>query len=139
MVFFKYTEAERKKKEEAERRAKLDEIAAKQRQREQELEERERLRKEAILRGTPIDTPAKPSELPGPGSIAPAPAPAVAAGSGSSGGKYVPRFRRSEPPAQAPAQPTESDRWTTGKKDDRSVQTSDKWRPSFGSSSRFSR
>ncbi|CAH1420935.1 unnamed protein product [Lactuca virosa] len=33
----------------------LDEIAERQRKREQELEERERLKKEAILRGTPLD------------------------------------------------------------------------------------
>ncbi|GJU26390.1 hypothetical protein Tco_1165011 [Tanacetum coccineum] len=38
-------EAERKNKADAERRAKLDEIAAKQRQREQDLEEQERLRR----------------------------------------------------------------------------------------------
>ncbi|XP_024962459.1 eukaryotic translation initiation factor 3 subunit A-like [Cynara cardunculus var. scolymus] len=144
----KREELERRKKEEAERRAKLDEIAEKQRQREQELEERERLRKEAILRGTPIDMPARPSEILGAGSIAPAAAPApalAAAGSGSSGGKYVPRFRRSEPSGQAPPPPAESDRWGAGKKDDRGAPTSDKWRPSATSgsktwsSSRFSR
>ncbi|KAJ9538370.1 hypothetical protein OSB04_031103 [Centaurea solstitialis] len=163
----KREELERRKKEEAERRAKLDEIAEKQRQREQELEERERLRKEAILRGTPIDMPTRPSEIPAAagstapaaaGSTAPAAAgstapAAAAAGSGSSGGgKYVPRFRRSEPsgqapaPAPAPAPPAESDRWGAGKKDDRGAPTSDKWRPSAvsgskstWSSSRFSR
>ena len=122
-----YAEAERKKKEEAERIAKLDEIEAKKRQREQELEERERLRKEAILKGTPIDTPARPSEIPGPGTIVPLPAAAPTA----PGGKYVPKFRRSEPSAQAPPPHTESDRWGTRKKDDRGAPPSDKWRPRF--------
>ena len=42
-------EAERKKREEAERKAWLDELAEKQRQREKELEEKERIRKEALL------------------------------------------------------------------------------------------
>nr|GEU88848.1 eukaryotic translation initiation factor 3 subunit A-like [Tanacetum cinerariifolium] len=127
----KREEAERKKKEEAEKRAKLDEIAAKQRQREQELEERERQRKEAILKGTPIDTPARPSEIPGPGITAPLAAPAPAA----PGGKYVPKHRRSEPSAQAPPPSAESDRWGTRKKDDRgddrAAPPSDKWRPRF--------
>ncbi|GKD17993.1 hypothetical protein Tco_1207151 [Tanacetum coccineum] len=119
----------RKKEEAAERREKLDEIAAKQRQIEQKLEERERLRKEAILKGTPIYTPARPSEIPEPGITAPLAAPASAA----SGGKYVPRHLRREPSAQAPPPPAESDRWGTCKKDDRGddrvAPPSDKWRP----------
>ena len=122
-----YAEAERKKEEEA----KLDKMLAKQRQRDQELEERERLRKEAILKGTPIDTPARPSEIPGLGTTVPLPAPPPAA----PGGKYVPKFRRSEPSAQAPPPPSESDRWGTRKKDDRGddrgAPPSDKWRPRF--------
>ncbi|KAL7614428.1 hypothetical protein Lser_V15G07327 [Lactuca serriola] len=56
----KREEVERCKKEEAERREQLDEIAERQRKREQELEERERLRKEAILRGTPLNDPTRP-------------------------------------------------------------------------------
>nr|GEV18039.1 eukaryotic translation initiation factor 3 subunit A-like [Tanacetum cinerariifolium] len=131
----KREEAEKKKKEEAEHRAKLDEIAERQRKREQELEEQERLRKEAILRGTPIDAPPKPtSELPG--FAAPAAA-APAAAAASTGGKYVPRFRRSgpaEPAAPPPA--AQSDKWSSGKSDDRGVAPAgDKWRPSFGGGS----
>ncbi|KAI3754987.1 hypothetical protein L1987_54779 [Smallanthus sonchifolius] len=152
----KRQEAEKRKKEEIERWAKLDEIAERQRKREQELEERERLRKEAILRGTPVDVPAKlPSDLPGPGSAAPAPAPAAAAPAAAAaaggGSKYVPRFRRGAPaePAAPPAS-VPSDRWGSGKADDRGAPPAgDKWRPSFGgsgggtgkswSSSKFSR
>ncbi|PWA69667.1 eukaryotic translation initiation factor 3 subunit A [Artemisia annua] len=130
----KREEAEKKKKEEAERRAKLDEIAERQRKREQELEERERLRKEAILRGTPVDAPTKPtSELPG----SAAPAAAAPAAAASTGGKYVPRFRRSGPAEPAPPPPAaQSDKWSSGKPDDRGVAPAgDKWRPSFGGGS----
>ncbi|KAL7591610.1 hypothetical protein Lser_V15G33844 [Lactuca serriola] len=139
----KREEAERRKKEEAERRAKLDEIAERQRKREQELEERERLRKEAILRGTPLDGPTRPSELPAPtpapaAATAAAPAAAAAASAaGSGGGKYVPRHRRGAPAETAappPAQPP-SDRWGSGKPEERgAAPPGDKWRPSsFGS------
>ncbi|XP_071733632.1 eukaryotic translation initiation factor 3 subunit A-like [Rutidosis leptorrhynchoides] len=133
----KREEAERRKKEEAERRAKLDEIAERQRKREEELEERERARKEAILRGTPIDAPAKPaSELPGPGSAAPpgagAPAAAGATASTGGGGKYVPKHRRSGPAEPAAPPPAQSDRWGSGKPDDAPPGAggpSGKWRP----------
>ncbi|KAM0016340.1 putative proteasome component (PCI) domain, eukaryotic translation initiation factor 3 subunit A [Helianthus debilis subsp. tardiflorus] len=159
----KRLEAERRKKEEAERRAKLDEIAERQRKREQELEERERLRKEAILRGTPIDAPTKPlsSDLPGSGAAAPAAAAPAAAPSESTtgGGKYVPKHRRggvaaaAAPPAQPDrwgsakpddrAAPAPSDRWGSAKQDDRPAPAGDKWRPSFGGGgarpSKFSR
>ncbi|GJX87299.1 hypothetical protein Tco_0339313, partial [Tanacetum coccineum] len=47
------------------------------------------------------------------------------------GGKYVPRFRRSEPSAQAPPPPAKSDRWGMRKKDDCAAPLSDKWRPRF--------
>ncbi|CAN0897176.1 Eukaryotic translation initiation factor 3 subunit A [Linum grandiflorum] len=116
----KREEAERRKKEESERKAKLDEIAAKQRQREQELEEKERLRREALLLGRP--TSDSPAAAPAAAAAAPAPA--------SSGGKYVPRFRRSgdaPPPdtsdrrssggfggAGARPSPESADRWTSG-------------------------
>ncbi|GJY41590.1 hypothetical protein Tco_0428860, partial [Tanacetum coccineum] len=100
--------------------AKLDEIAERQRKREHELEERERLRKEAILRGTPIDAPPKPTfELPGfaaPAAVAPA------AAAASTGGKYVPRFKRSGPAeTAAPPPAAQSDKWSSGKPDDRGV------------------
>lgn len=156
----KLEEAERRKKEEAEHRAKLDEYAERQRRREQELEERERLRKEAILRGT-TDVPARPSELPGTGSIAPAaaaaaPAPAATASAAPAANKYVPKFRRSETSGQAPlpaeperwgsgrhddrGPPPSNDRWSSGRQDDRGAPPSDRWRSddrrsSFGNSS----
>ncbi|CAH1419341.1 unnamed protein product [Lactuca virosa] len=131
----KREEAEKRKKEEAEKRAKLDEIPERQRKREQELEERERLRKEAILRGTPppLNGPTRPSELPAVGVSAPAAAAAApaAAGGGSGGGKYVPSFRRGGAAETRAAQP---DRWGSGKQEEREVAPlSDKWRPSsFG-------
>ena len=127
-------EAERQRKEQAERQAKLDEIAEKQRQRERELEEKERLRREALL-GRPTEGPLKPSQPPtsprplDTGSAAvPAPAAAAAAAAPSSG-KYVPRFRRgSESSGQAP--PPESDRWgsSSSRQDDRMSQAGDRWR-----------
>ena len=125
-------EAERQRKEQAERQAKLDEIAEKQRQRERELEEKERLRREALL-GRPTEGPLKPSQPPtsprplDTGSAA-VPAPAAAAAAPSSG-KYVPRFRRgSESSGQAPT--PESDRWgsSSSRQDDRMSQAGDRWR-----------
>lgn len=128
-------EAERQRKEQAERQAKLDEIAEKQRQRERELEEKERLRREALL-GRPTEGPLKPSQPPtsphplDTGSAAvPAPAAAAAAAAAPSSGKYVPRFRRgSESSGQAP--PPESDRWgsSSSRQDDRMSQAGDRWR-----------
>eukprot|EP00249_Psilotum_nudum_P025011 c29348_g1_i1 orf=523-3702(-) len=58
----KREEEERKQKEQAERRAKLDEMAARQRQREIELEERDRLAKQAV---------ASKLEEPNPGKFVP--------------------------------------------------------------------
>lgn len=125
----KREEAERRRKEEAERKAKLDEIAEKQRQRERELEEKERLRREALLRGS-TDSPSRPSEpLTGarpidPGSVAAAAATAAPA---PSPGKYVPKFKRMGAEAAAQAPPSEPDRW--GKRsDDRTAPPSDRWR-----------
>lgn len=128
-------EAERQRKEQAERQAKLDEIAEKQRQRERELEEKERLRREALL-GRPTEGPLKPSQPPtsphplDTGSAAvPAPAAAAAAAAAPSSGKFVPRFRRgSESSGQAP--PPESDRWgsSSSRQDDRMSQAGDRWR-----------
>lgn len=136
----KHAEAERQRKIEEERRAKLDEIAEKQRQRERELEEKERQRREALL-GRSTDGPSRPSEPVGsrpsePVATAPAAA-AAATGAGAppAAGKYVPRFRRPEVSAQAP--PAEPDRWGSSRQDDRTSQPSDRWRsddrkPSFG-------
>ncbi|XP_059652352.1 eukaryotic translation initiation factor 3 subunit A [Cornus florida] len=137
----KREEAERRRKEEADRRAKLDEIAEKQRKREQELEERERQRKEALLGR--IEPPSGPRPLE-PGVAAPAAAaaaPAAAAAAPSSGaGKYVPKFRRERVESSGQAPPPEPDRWGSGRQDDRTSQTSDRWqrddrRPSFGGGS----
>lgn len=136
----KHAEAERQRKIEEERRAKLDEIAEKQRQRERELEEKERQRREALL-GRSTDGPSRPSEPVGsrpsePVATAPAAA-AAATGAGAppAAGKYVPRFRRPEVSAQAPS--AEPDRWGSSRQDDRTSQPSDRWRsddrkPSFG-------
>ena len=122
-----YAEAERRKKEEAEHQAKLDEIAEKQRQRERELEEKERQRREEVLRGTP-STPLRPSEAIRPSKLVP-----VTTNSPTSLGKYVPRHLRERMVgggggAQTPPS-SEPDRW--GRQDDR---PSDRWRRSaFGS------
>ncbi|GKE45039.1 hypothetical protein Tco_1472323 [Tanacetum coccineum] len=93
-------------------------------------EEVERLRKEAILKGTQIDKPASPSETPRPGITTPIAAPAA------SGGKYVPPNRqpgkKGPPPTAAsgeedvplwrrklPSTPAESEiRWDKHKKKD---------------------
>lgn len=135
-----FAEAERRKKEEAERKAKLDEIAEKQRQRERELEEKERLRKESLFGGgRSSDAPARPdfppaSRLLDSGTAAPAAA-AAAAAAAPSPAKYVPRFRRSEG-STATAPPPESDRWGSSRPDNRPSQPdswrSDDRRPAFG-------
>ncbi|KAL6563874.1 hypothetical protein OROHE_005114 [Orobanche hederae] len=107
---------ERRKKEEAERKAKLDEIAEKQRQRERELEEKGRQWKEEIL--------AKSSASPLRTDVS------AAAPSAQPTGKYVPRFKRvaadSGGPVPTPVQtPPETDKWSSGSRlDDRG----DRWR-----------
>lgn len=145
-----HAEDERRKKEEAERKAKLDEIAEKQRQRERELEEKERLRREALLgRSTeafsnPSEPPAgtRPSEPPAAVAVTAANNDGAAAPPPSTG-KYVPRFLRlqkQEGSAQAP--PPEPDRWTSRQDSRRSPPPGDRWRsgddrrPTFGSGSR---
>ena len=120
VLVFSNTEAERRRKEEAERKAKLDEIAEKQRQRERELEEKERVRREALL-GRTTDGPLRPSELPAgpdPRTAAPAAAPAPA--------KYVPRFRRGGTEGSAQA-PPETDKWGGGSSRPAPPPDSDKW------------
>ncbi|XP_047340607.1 eukaryotic translation initiation factor 3 subunit A-like [Impatiens glandulifera] len=119
----KREEEERRKKQEAERKAKLDEIAEKQRQREKELEEKERLWKENVLgKSSELVHPAR-SAFDVPHAVEPlAAVPAAAAAAPASGGKYVPRFRRTQAEsgggqAAAPDGPGvggrggESDRW----------------------------
>lgn len=132
-------EAEKRKKEQAERKAKLDEIAEKQRQRELELEEKAKRMREEVLKG-PIAPPPEPS-------VAPAAAPpAVAPSSGS--GKYVPKWKRQAAEVSGPSSPTptppaaESDSWTNRGP----PQNPDKWtsgssssRPSGGDTWRSSR
>ena len=104
------SEAERRRKEEAERKAKLDEIAEKQRQRERELEEKERLRKQQILAGDA----ARPSETPDRPQPEAVQVVAPAAAAAPAPGKYVPRHLRektAEVPRSTQAPPAESDRW----------------------------
>lgn len=107
----KYAEGERRKKEEAERKAKLDEIAERQRQRERELEEKERLRKEALL-GRSSDGFSRPYEPPTREPVA-APA-AAAAASGPTPGKYIPRHLRERTETTGQAPPPQPDRWGSG-------------------------
>lgn len=111
-------EAERLKKEEAEKRARLDRIAEIQRQREQEIEERrkasEGLARPELTGGSrPLEAPPAPTAAPAAAAATPTP------------GKYVPRFRRAE--GQAP--PPEPDRWGSGRQDDRAPPPGgDRWR-----------
>jgi translation initiation factor 3 subunit A len=137
-----FTEEERKKREEAEHKARLDAIAEKQRQRERELEEKERLRRESLLRSSvdpvprTVPPPAAAAETvtgaPAAAAAAAAPAPAPAPAPSSS--KYVPKFRRggsdAAPPQRAAAAPETGDRWS--RPDDRPpVQSGgDRWRGS---------
>ncbi|RWW11176.1 hypothetical protein GW17_00025233 [Ensete ventricosum] len=123
-----------RKKEEAERRAKLDAIAERQRQREREAEEKERLRREALLRRPtePLHRPTDPVSVPHPSEPVPVPAAAAAAAAATPAatpapgpGKYVPRFlrERNDVPKAAPP---ETDRW--GRQDNRPPPSGDKWR-----------
>ncbi|CAM8945968.1 unnamed protein product [Rhodiola kirilowii] len=130
----KREEDERRKREEAERKAKLDEIAEKQRQREREIEERDRLQREALLGKA---SAPKPFDLGGARSAEPqtaAPAAAAAAATpvpAPTPGKYVPpKHRRTEVSSQPP--PSATDRWGSGRGDDRS---GDKRRSDRGGSS----
>lgn len=115
---------ERRKKEEAERKAKLDEIAERQRQRELELEEKERKRKEELL-GKSTALPARPTEPlsrpPETGATAPA---AAAAAAAPAPNKYVPRFKRGVVEGAPQAPPAETDKWGSNRQDDRPA---DKW------------
>ena len=123
-----YAEAERRKKEEAERKAKLDEIAEKQRQRERELEARERLRRQQLLASGPSARPSEPFVRAHPEAAPPA---AAAAAAAPAPGKYVPRHLREKAaavgsPAVRQASPPEPDHW--GRRDDRDRPTADNWR-----------
>ncbi|XP_026457362.1 eukaryotic translation initiation factor 3 subunit A-like isoform X3 [Papaver somniferum] len=104
----KQQEDEREKKEDLERKAKLDEIAEKQRQREAEAEERERKDREARFNRAP-PVPAAVS----PGTTAPAPA------------RYVPPRRAAS--GAAAVTPPESDRRGLRQVDQRQPAT-DSWR-----------
>ncbi|KAB1202174.1 Eukaryotic translation initiation factor 3 subunit A [Morella rubra] len=108
----KLEEAERQRKIDEERRAKLDEIAEKQRQREQELEEKERQRREALLRGSTNghsgpSEPAVGSSPLEPVAAAPVAATATAPAATTTGGKYVPKFRRERAEGSGQAPPSE--------------------------------
>lgn len=124
MLFYNicFAAAERRKKEEAEHRAKLDEIAEKQRRREQEVEEKRTSK--ALARYSELPVVSRPLETPATPEVAPV-APAVAA---PAPGKYVPRFRQA---AQAP--PPEPDRWGSGRQNDQTPPpVGDRWRGGGG-------
>ncbi|KAI3951766.1 hypothetical protein MKW98_013824 [Papaver atlanticum] len=112
----KQQEAERKKKKDLERKAKLDEMAEKQRQREAEAEERERKERDARFnRVPPVPAAAALAAISSaPGTTAAAPA------------RYVPRFMRAASGAAA-VTPPESDRWGSRQEDQRQSAT-DRWR-----------
>lgn len=135
MNFF-LAEAERRRKEEAERKAKLDELAEKQRQRERELDEKERLWKESILRKNTEPPRAVEPACP----VEPVAAPAASAA--STPGKYVPKHKRvALESAAGAAPPSEPDRWGNCRQDD-GPPAGDSWRnddrrpTSFGGGSR---
>jgi translation initiation factor 3 subunit A len=129
MWCFLTPEAERKKKEQLERQAKLDEILEKQRQREREIEEKaEREKREALL-GRPAEPALRPYEPPA-RPLESGAAPAAAAAATAAPGKYVPKFRRGGADTTR-APPPEADRWgNSGSKPD-----GDRWdrNSSFGS------
>lgn len=143
-----FVEMERRKKEEAERKAKLDEIAEKQRQRERELDEKEKRWREEVLGRTaapPVPSRTEPSAMAPPVEVSPVAAPAAAAAPAA--GKYVPpKLRRSaaETPGQAPANDAapgsapraETDKWS--RPDNRPSQFGERWRddrrPAYGGS-----
>lgn len=114
---------ERRKKEEAERKAKLDEIAEKQRQRERELEEKERQRREEILgRSAAAPAIAAKSDI----SAGDAPPATAAAAPTPAAGKFVPRFRRAAAEAGGQAPPPATDKWTSGSRPE--APAGDRWR-----------
>lgn len=140
-------EAERQRKIDEERRAKLDEIAEKQRQRERELEEKERKRRESLLgrSSNGLSEPTVGSHPLEPGAVAPATATTTASAAAATtasaaaatAGKYVPKFRRERTEDSGQAPPSEPDRWGSSRQDDPTSQPSDRWRtedrrPSFG-------
>lgn len=90
---FIFAESERRKEEEAKRKAKLDEIAEKQRQRELELEEKEKRWKEEVLQMRPSIVPANAAHSDQPRTLDSPP---------SQGGKYIPKHRRTQAESAAP-------------------------------------
>nr|CAB3476507.1 unnamed protein product [Digitaria exilis] len=120
-----HAEEERRKREEAERKAKLDAIAEKQRQREKELEEKElKRRNEQHFRGSETARAQEAAPVAQP-PLDPAAAPAAAAAAAASApGKYVPKFKlrgdsSSAGGSQRPdVRAREDDRW--GSREERS-------------------
>lgn len=152
--FCDLAEEERRKKREADQKAKLDAMAEKQRQRERELEEKERVRREALRR--PVESLPRPAD---PASAQPSePIPVAAAGAAvptaaaaASTSKYIPRYLRERSEAQRGPPPPEPERRGFGtraapsdserrgsRQDDRPAQ-SDDWRSSKTSSSSSTR
>ncbi|XP_039155159.1 eukaryotic translation initiation factor 3 subunit A-like isoform X2 [Eucalyptus grandis] len=116
-------EAERCHKEQAERKAKLDEIGEKQRQRERELEEKEKQWKETILGPSrPVEPP--PASNPTVAAAAATPAAAAAAATAPAAAadtapaaaatpnpfRYVPRFLRERTEGSGAAPPPKPER-----------------------------
>lgn len=129
------SEIEQRKKEDAERKAKLDEITEKQMQRELELEEKEKKRRDELLtKSSSMFSKTETSALTQPADAKPAVP--VAVDAAPSTGRYVPRFRMAAEGGGGQTPPT-ADKWSTGSRmDERPRQQSDRWRddrrPSFG-------
>lgn len=92
--FFWAPEAERKKKEETERLAKLAEILEKQRQREREVEEKAEKQKREALAGKPNEPALRPYKPPPARRSLESDTAAPATSSAPAPGKYIPKFRR---------------------------------------------
>lgn len=121
---YDFEEAERRRKEEAELKAKQDEIYEKQKQREKELEEKKRQQIEEVLGRYPAAAPARPTENPVVSRTAEA-----GLASAPTTGKYMPRFKRASRESAAPPpqpRPAETDRWGS-RADDRASQHTDRW------------
>lgn len=96
---YDFEEAERRRKEEAELKAKQDEIYEKQKQGEKQLEEKKRQQIEEVLGRSPAAAaaPARPTENPVVSRAAEA-----GLASSPTTGKYVPRFKRASRESAAP-------------------------------------
>ncbi|KAG0494504.1 hypothetical protein HPP92_005498 [Vanilla planifolia] len=122
----KHEEEERRKRKKLSEKAKLDEMAERQRQRDRELEEKERMRRETLPGKTadPLSRPATTVTAPRPMEPVAVAAATSATATAPVPGKYVPKFRREGAASTNPS--PEPDRWRGH--DERPPQSSDKWR-----------